>query len=200
MTRKVVPAVLLALLAAACGSGPPPAPAGATPAGQGDWTGTLTRRVDLSESMDGATTTETYLATVAFHSTSVDIRRWTLSGDAAIKATGSIDMKSSETTPLGQCTLHYTDDMLAEGRLPVDGGLEQRGTQVEFSIQLPGLSGSLIAVRDESGCFGTRTESTEPWSVGAISVGGSGELSGNSVSGSTTLDAETVTWALTYQP
>lgn len=200
MRRKVMPSLLLALLAAACGSGPPPAPAGATPAGQGSWTGTLTRRVELSESMAGATTTSSYLATVQFSSTAADIRRWTLAGEATIKATGSMETLFSEATPLGQCTQHYTDDMLAEGRRPVDGGLEQRGTEVEFSIRLPGLDGTLTAVRDDSGCFGTRQESTEPWSVGAVTVGGSGELTGNTVSGSTTLGTETVSWTLTYGP
>ena len=103
------------------------ASAQSSPSG-GTWTGTLHRKEEHTtlQSGDGTSSkiTQTYEATITIRATAVDSGRWTITGPADIIGTFTSDWVSNQTTPLGPCNQHFTDDAEAKGTGVVDGGLE----------------------------------------------------------------------------
>ena len=200
------------LLVAACAGSPAPLATWQPPSQEpglvsGTWTGTVTRHFTrtTTDSSEGQETrvTETYDATVAISSVSVDIEAWTLAGQATIKATQSSDYRGHFTSTLGTCDKHYTDEDLAEGGSVVDGGLGADETSYEFHLNIPGFDGGTeTSMRDETGCLGTRSTETNPWPVGPVNLSGSGDVTDpGSISGTRTTPTEggedTVTWSFT---
>lgn len=195
-------------LVAACGGGAAPPPTAeasedSAPAG-GSWSGTVTRRWEeiveqTGEGMESKTA-QFYEVVVRLSSAQVDVGAWELTGDAEIVSTFTSDYKSSTTSSLGPCNVHYTDDAKGSGTVEVEGGLEAGDGLYQFHVNVPGLDGSNETVRDDSGCRGPNKTETTPWPVAPIRLGGSGDLTDpDHISGSTETQngaKETVTWDL----
>jgi len=207
MWTKAIGGGLLASMLAACGQETSPLPtAGETAPANGTWSGVVTRTwsESVAQSGDGVQSlvSQTYKAVVQVSTTQVDAGVWELGGSAEIVSTHTSDYQSRTTTSLGPCNVHYTDDAKGNGSVQVEGGLEAYDGSYQFHLNIPGLDGSNETVRDDSGCGGPNNSETTPWSVGPVTAGGSGDLSGsNHISGSTTEPREggedTVTWDLT---
>lgn len=207
MRLKATGSVVLVLgLLASCGGGtsPPAAEASEGTDAEGTWSGTVTRKWEesverLGEGMESKTT-QIYEATVRISSNQVDVGAWELSGDAEIVSTFTSDYKSSTTTPLGPCNVHYTDDAKGTGTVEVKGGLEAGDGFYQFHVNVAGLEGTNETVRDDSGCRGPNKSETTPWPVAPVTVGGSGEMGdADHISGSSETQngaKETVTWEL----
>lgn len=184
-------------------------------AAHGTWSGTLTYRTNTSssESAGGnrSETTGGYEATVRLWSTEGESPTWTLAGEAKIVSYYTTLFSSHTVTELGPCDTLYTDDARAEKSVPIEGGLELSDGFYNLSVQVPGIEGLLHAIRDDSGCAGSKLDEMNPYPVGPMSLGGSGETSNpNSISFSHTepiLNADgseagktTQTWGLTFNP
>jgi hypothetical protein len=142
-----------------------------------------------------------YKAVVSVTLTKVDLHAWTLTGQATIAGAYTSDYESRQTTPLGPCNVHYTDNASGGGSVAVDGGLEASDGFYQFHVNIGGLDGSNETVRDDSGCNGTNIRETTPWSVAPDRVGGSGDYTGNAISGSERNPREggqdVVSWSIT---
>lgn len=161
-------------------SNPSNASAPSNPAG-GTWTGTLRRQEEHTTRQSGggnaSRITQTYDATVTIRATAVDAGRWTLAGPVNIIATFSSDWVSRQTSSLGPCNQHYTDDAEAKGAGVIDGGLEIDDDFFQLTVQLPGIDGGpMNSVRDDTGCFGSRTAESNPWRAAEQTLGESGKL------------------------
>ena len=177
-------------------------PGGPGPGGPGG--SILSKWDERAEVIGGDTSsviTQQYAATVDVTLTQVDIGSWTLTGTADITSSYTSDFEAHFTTPLGPCNQHYTDAASAVGSVDVEGGLEARDGFYQFYVNIGGLDGANDTVRDDSGCNGTTTQETTPWSVAPVFVGESGAFSGTHFSGSTSEPreggAETLTWDFT---
>ena len=180
-----------------------------SPAG-GTWTGTLQRKEEHTtlQSGDGTSSKiiQTYEATITIRATAVDSGRWTLAGPANIIGTFTSDWVSTQTTPLGPCNEHYTDDAQAKGMGVVDGGLEIDDDFFQLTVQVPGIdNGTMSSVRDDSGCRGSRTLENNPWAVSAQTLGDSGKLTDPNVISITKREPDangivTTTWNLRRTP
>ena len=193
---------LVVLLSSACGSAsePPAAdrsaasqasspanapaqsttPSPADPSG-GTWTGTLRRQEDHTTVQSGGGNTsrirQTYDATITIRATAVDIGRWTLAGPATIIGTFSSDWVSRQTSALGPCNQHYTDEAEAKGTGVIEGGLEIDDDFFQLTVRVPGIdTGTMNSVRDDTGCFGSRTAESNPWTAAEETLGESGRL------------------------
>jgi hypothetical protein len=129
--------------------------------------------------------TQQYSATVRVSLTKVDEGAWTITGVADIVSSFTSDWVSNQTSPLGPCNAHYTDNAMASGTVDVEGGLEARDGFYQFYVNIPGVDGSNATVRDDSGCRGPNNAETTPWSAAPIMAAGSGEMtSARTISGS----------------
>ena len=184
------------------------ASAQANPTG-GTWTGTLQRKEEHTtlQSGDGTSSKiiQTYEATITIRATAVDSGRWTLAGPANIIGTFTSDWVSTQTTPLGPCNEHYTDDAQAKGMGVVDGGLEIDDDFFQLTVRMPGVDGTMTSVRDDTGCFGSRTAETNPWAAAERTLGESGQLADPNVISVTRKEPDgnnvvTTTWNLRRTP
>ena len=212
-TGLLATGLLAAVLLAGCGAGtglpaPTPTPT-ATPTPQNNpGSGTITREWSESVTQSGGGSTsvirQAYKAVVLVNLTKVDIRAWTIDGKATITATFTSDFQSQTSTPLGPCNVHYTDDASGAGNVDVEGGMEAGDGTYEFHVNIPGLDGSNNTVRDDSGCFGGTNRETTPWPVAPDMVGGSGNYSGNGISGNTSKPREggkdAASWSFSITP
>jgi hypothetical protein len=151
--------------------------------------GTITRSWSESVTQLGSGTssviTQQYAATVNVSLTKVDEGAWTITGPASIVSAFTSDWVSNQTSPLGPCNVHYTDNAGASGTVDVEGGLEARDGFYQFYVNIPGVDGSNATVRDDSGCNGPNNQETTPWSAAPITASGSGEMTGSrTISGS----------------
>ena len=185
------------------------ATAQSNPAG-GTWSGTLRRQEEQTVQESGGGTaskiTQTYDATVTIRATAVDAGRWTLVGQATITGTFSSDWVSRQTSSLGPCNQHFTDDAEAKGTGVIDGGLEIDDDFFQLTVQVPGIdNGTMSSVRDDSGCRGSRTLENNPWAVSAQTLGDSGKLTDPNVISITKREPDangivTTTWNLRRTP
>ena len=184
------------------------APAQSNPPG-GTWTGTLRRQEEqtVEESGGGSASkiTQTYDATVTIRATAVDAGRWTLAGQANIMATFSSDWVSRQTSSLGPCNQHFTDDAEAKGSGVIEGGLEIDDDFFQLTVRVPGVDGTMTSVRDDTGCFGSRTTETNPWPAAEKTLGESGQLADPNVISVTRKEPDgnnvvTTTWNLRRTP
>lgn len=180
--------------------------AGASGAVPGGAASSITRSWSESVTQLGSGTssviTQQYAATVNVSLTKVDEGAWTITGDANIVSAFTSDWVSRQTSSLGPCNVHYTDDAMASGTVVVEGGLEARDGFYQFYVNIPGVDGSNATVRDDSGCNGPNNQETTPWSAAPITASGSGELtSPRTISGSSSAPREggedRVTWSFT---
>ena len=151
--------------------------------------GTITRSWSESVTQRGSGTssviTQQYAATVNVSLTKVDEGAWTITGPASIVSAFTSDWVSNQTSPLGPCNVHYTDNAGASGTVDVEGDLEARDGFYQFYVNIPGVDGSNATVRDDSGCNGPNNQETTPWSAAPITASGSGEMTGSrTISGS----------------
>jgi hypothetical protein len=223
--RAAGSALVAIMLLAACGTGttgvpptptPTPSPTiqgGGVPGGQpggGGGTGggagsSITRAWSETVKDSGGGTTsvihQEYKAAVRLTLTKVDIGNYEITGTASISGVFTSDYTSQQTSVLGPCNVHYTDNASGGGSVAVDGGLEARDGFYQFTVNIPGLDGSNDTVRDDSGCNGTNIRETTPWSVAPDRVGGSGEYTGNAISGTTSRPRQggqdVTTWSFT---
>jgi hypothetical protein len=175
----------------------------------GTWTGTLHRKEEhtTEEAGDGTASriTQTYEATITIRATAVDVGRWTLAGPANIIGTFSSDWASRQTTALGPCNQHFTDDAEAKGAGAIDGGLEIDDDFFQLTIHVPSADGTMSSVRDDTGCFGSRTAETNPWTAAEERLGESGQLTDPNVISFTKREPDangvvTTTWNLRRTP
>jgi len=144
--------------------------------------------------------TQQYAATVIVSLTKVDVGAWTIAGTATIMSAFTSDWVSQQTSSLGPCNVHYTDDAKASGTVVVEGGLEASDGFYQFYVNIPGVDGSNATVRDDSGCNGPNNQETTPWSAAQMMASGSGDMTGSrAISGSSSVPREggddTVTWS-----
>lgn len=175
-------------------------------AGSGGPDGSITRRWSESVTQSGSGTssviTQEYRAAVEVSLSKVDEGAWIISGPASISSAYTSDWRSNQTSSLGPCNAHYTDDASATGTVDVEGGLEARDGSFQFHVNIPGVDGSNVTVRDDSGCNGPNKQETAPWSVAPITASGSGDMTGaRTISGRSSTPREngedTVTWTFT---
>ena len=185
-------------------NGQPGAGSGTTGGGGPD--GSITRTWSESVTQTGGGTssviTQRYTAVVSVSLTRVDEGAWTISGPASVSSTYTSDWKSNQTSTLGPCNVHYTDNATAMGSVQVEGGLEARDGYYQFHVNIPGVDGSNETVRDDSGCNGPNNRETTPWAAASITAGGSGDLTDpRTISGSSseprTGGEDTVSWRFT---
>ena len=160
------------------------------------WSESVTQRGSGTSSV----ITQQYAATVSVSLTRVDVGAWTITGTANIVSAFTSDWVSQQTSSLGPCNVHYTDDAMASGAVVVEGGLEASDGFYQFYVNIPGVDGSNATVRDDSGCNGPNNQETTPWSAAPITASGSGEMtSSRTISGSSREPREggedTVTWS-----
>ena len=175
----------------------------------GIWTGTVRRQEEqLTQQSGGGTTSktqQTYDATAMIKATPADEGRWTITGTATVAATFSNLWISRQTTPLGPCNQHFTDEAEARGTGAIDGGLEIDDDNFQLLVRLPGVDGTMHSVRDDTGCFGSSTADTNPWPAADRTLGESGRLTDPAVisvirrepNGNTIV---TTTWSLRRTP
>jgi hypothetical protein len=190
------------------GAGAPPgAASGATAGGGPD--GSITRTWSESVTQTGVGTssviTQRYTALVSVSLTKVDEGAYSISGTASITSTYTSDWKSSQTSTLGPCNVHYTDNATAMGSVEVEGGLEAYDGFYQFHVNIPGVDGSNDTVRDDSGCNGPNKQEITPWAAAPITAAGSGEMTDpRTLSGSTTEPRtggeDSVSWSFTLPP
>jgi len=187
------------------GAGGPTAGGSGTAGGGGpDGSVTRTWSEDVRQTGDGTSSviTQQYMAVVSVSLSKVDEGAWTISGPASVSSTFTSDWKSNQTSPLGPCNVHYTDNATAMGTVEVEGGLEARDGFYQFYVNIPGVDGSNDTVRDDSGCNGPNNLETTPWAAAPITASGSGDMADpRTVSGSSneprTGGEDTVTWSFT---
>ena len=184
--------------------GQPGAGAGAIGGGGPDGSITHTWSERVTQTGDGTSSviTQRYTAVVSVSLTKVDEGAWTISGSASITSSYTNDWKSSQTSSLGPCDVHYTDNATAMGTVEVEGGLEAWDGFYQFHVNIPGVDGSNDTVRDDSGCKGPINRETTPWAAAPVTAGGSGDMSGpRTISGSSseprTGGEDTVSWSFT---
>ena len=184
--------------------GPPGAGSGAAAGGGPD--GSITRTWSESVTQLGSGTssviTQQYKAVVSVSLSKVDEGAWTISGPANVSSTFTSDWKSNQTSPLGPCNVHYTDNASAMGSVQVEGGLEARDGFYQFHVNIPGVDGSNDTVRDDSGCNGPNNQETTPWAAAPITAAGSGDMTdARTISGSSseprTGGEDSVSWSFT---
>ena len=175
----------------------------------GTWTGTLRRHEEHTTQESGggnaSKITQTYDATITIRATAVDSGRWTLAGQATIIGTFSSDWVSRQTSSLGPCNVHYTDDAQAKGAGVIEGGLEIDDDFFQLTVRVPGVDGTMNSVRDDSGCFGSRTTESNPWTAAEETLGESGKLADPNVISVTRKEPDatgvvTTTWNLRRTP
>jgi hypothetical protein len=168
--------------------------------------GTITRTWSDSVTQLGSGTSsvvnQRYTAVVSVSLSKVDEGAWTISGSANISSTYTNDWKSNQTSSLGPCNVHYTDNASASDTVSVEGGLEARDGFYNFYVNVPGVEGSNATVRDDSGCNGPNDSETTPWSTAPMTASGSGEMtSPRTISGSSSEPRQngedTLTWRFT---
>jgi len=142
-------------------------------------TRTWSERVMERGSGTSSVITQQYTAAVSVSLTKVDEGAWTITGTASIVSAFTSDWVSNQTSSLGPCNVHYTDDAMASGTVDVEGGLEARDGFYQFYVNIPGVDGSNATVRDDSGCNGPNNHETTPWSAASIMASGSGEMTGS---------------------
>jgi hypothetical protein len=202
-TTEVEPTSSPSTQVGAVPGGPPGGGGGGGGAGGGDSSVTREWSETVTESGGGVRSVihQEYKAVVRVTLTKVDIHAWTITGQATITAAFTSDYESRMTTPLGPCNVHYTDDASGGGTVAVEGGLEASDGTYQFHVNIPGLDGTNDTVRDDSGCNGSNNRETTPWSVAPDLVGGSGQYTGSSISGSFTKPREggqdAATWRFT---
>lgn len=160
------------------------------------WSESVTQRGSGTSSV----ITQRYTATVRVSLTKVDVGAWTITGTADIDSAFTSDWVSQQTSSLGPCNVHYTDDAKASGTVAVEGGLEASDGFYQFYVNIPGVEGSNATVRDDSGCNGPNNLETTPWSAAPITASGSGEMTGpRTISGNSRAPREggedTLTWS-----
>jgi hypothetical protein len=179
---------------------------GSTAAGGGGPDGTITRKWSESVTQSGGGTssviTQRYEAVVSVSLSKVDEGGWTISGPASISSAYTSDWRSNQTSALGPCNVHYTDNAGAADTVDVEGGLEARDGFYNFYVSIPGADGSNVTVRDDSGCNGPNNQETTPWSAAPITASGSGDMTNaRTISGSSSTPREngedTLTWSFT---
>jgi hypothetical protein len=162
------------------GGAQPGAGSGAVGAGGPD--GSITRSWSEEVIQNGVGTssvvTQKYQAVVSVTLTKVDEGAYSISGTANVTSTYTSDWKSSQTSTLGPCNVHYTDNATAMGTVDVEGGLEAYDGFYQFYVNIPGVDGSNDTVRDDSGCNGPNNQETTPWAAAPITAGGSGDMTG----------------------
>jgi hypothetical protein len=175
---------------------------GAQPGGgpAGSITRTWSESVTELGSGTSSVITQQYTASVSVSLTKVDEGAWTITGPASIASSFTSDWVSNQTSSLGPCNVHYTDDAMASGTVDVEGGLEARDGFYQFYANIPGVDGNNATVRDDSGCNGPSKSETTPWSAAPITASGSGEMTGSrTISGSSSNPREggedTLTWS-----
>lgn len=177
--------------------------AGSGAAGGGGPDGSITHTwsESVTQTGDGTSSviTQRYTAVVSVSLTEVDEGAWTISGPASVTSSYTNDWKSNQTTTLGPCNVHYTDNATAMGSVQVEGGLEARDGFYQFYVNIPAVDGSNDTVRDDSGCNGSIQREMTPWMAAAITAGGSGDLTDpRTLSGSSsrprTGGEDTVSW------
>jgi hypothetical protein len=165
------------------GTGPGSQPGGGAGAGGGGPDGSITRTWSESVTQSGSGTssviTQQYTAVVSVSLTKVDEGAWTITGPASISSAFTSDWVSNQTSSLGPCNVHYTDNAGASGTVDVEGGLEARDGFYQFYVNIPGVDGSNATVRDDSGCNGPNNQETTPWSAAPFTASGSGEMTGS---------------------
>jgi len=175
----------------------------------GTWTGTLQRKEEHTtlQSGDGTSSKiiQTYEATITIRATAVDSGRWEIAGPANITGTFSSNWISNQTTPLGPCNVHYTDDAQAKATGVVEGGMEIDDGLFQLRVQVPGADGTMSSVRDDSGCRGTNTSENNPWAVSEQTLTESGKLTDPNVISVTRREPDptgvvTTTWNLRRTP
>ncbi len=184
--------------------GPQGAGSGMTGGGGPDGSITRTWSESVTQTGDGTSSviTQRYTAVVSVSLTKVDEGAWTISGPASVSSTYTSDWKSNQTSTLGPCNVHYTDNATAMGSVEVEGGLEASDGFYQFYVNIPGVDGSNDTVRDDSGCNGPNNRETTPWAAAPITAAGSGDLTGpRTISGSSSVPRtdgeETVSWTFT---
>jgi hypothetical protein len=179
---------------------------GSAAVGGGGSSGSITRRWSESVTQIGSGTssviTQQYMAVVSVSLSKVDEGGWTISGPASISSGYTSDWKSNQTSALGPCNVHYTDDASASDTVDVEGGLEARDGFYNFYVNIPGADGSNATVRDDSGCNGPNNQETTPWSAAPITASGSGDMTdARTISGSSSEPRQngedTLTWSFT---
>jgi hypothetical protein len=179
---------------------------GSAAVGGGGSNGSITRRWSESVTQIGSGTssviTQQYMAVVSVSLSKVDEGGWTISGPASISSGYTSDWKSNQTSALGPCNVHYTDDASASDTVDVEGGLEARDGFYNFYVNIPGADGSNATVRDDSGCNGPNNQETTPWSAAPITASGSGDMTdARTISGSSSEPRQngedTLTWSFT---
>jgi hypothetical protein len=196
-----------ALPSSRCVSGAPGQSGGGSAASAGGGPdGSITRRWSESVTQSGGGTsgvvTQQYMAVVEVSLSNVGDGGWTISGPASISSTYTSDYRNNQTSSLGPCNVHYTDNASASDTVAVEGGLEARDGFYNFYVNIPGADGSNATVRDDSGCNGPNKQETTPWSAAAITVSGSGDMTdARTISGGSSTPREngedTVTWTFT---
>lgn len=179
---------------------------GSAAVGGGGPDGSITRRWSESVTQTGGGTssviTQQYTAVVRVSLDKVDEGAWTISGTASISGEYTSDWRSNQTSPLGPCNVHYTDNASASDTVDVEGGLEARDGFYQFYVSIPGADGSNDTVRDDSGCNGPNNRETTPWSAAPITASGSGDMTdARTISGSSSEPRQngedTLTWSFT---
>jgi hypothetical protein len=173
---------------------------------RGGANGSITRKWSESVTQTGGGTssviTQQYLAVVSVSLSKVDEGGWTISGPASISSAYTSDWRSDQTSALGPCNVHYTDNASASDTVDVEGGLEARDGFYQFYVNIPGADGSNATVRDDSGCNGPNNQETTPWSAAPITASASGDMTdARAISGSSSTPRQggedTLTWSFT---
>jgi hypothetical protein len=173
---------------------------------RGGANGSITRKWSESVTQTGGGTssviTQQYLAVVSVSLSKVDEGGWTISGPASISSAYTSDWRSDQTSALGPCNVHYTDNASASDTVDVEGGLEARDGFYQFYVNIPGADGSNATVRDDSGCNGPNNQETTPWSAAPITASASGDMTdARTISGSSSTPRQggedTLTWSFT---
>lgn len=177
---------------------------GTTPGGGPDGSITRTWSESVTQTGDGTSSviTQRYTALVSVSLTKVDEGAWAISGSASVSSTYTNDWKSNQTSSLGPCNVHYTDNATAMGSVQVEGGLEASDGFYQFYVNIPGVDGSNDTVRDDSGCNGPNNREMTPWTAAPTTAGGSGDMTDpRTISGSSseprTGGEDTVSWTFT---
>jgi hypothetical protein len=165
-------------------------------------TRTWSETVEVSGDGVQSVTHQSYSAVVHLTMTGED-GTWTFTGTADITAAFTSNYSAQKADILGApCDVHYTDDASASGTVQIDGGLEASDGFYQFFVNIPGVdTGTNNTVRNDSDCGGPNTIDSTPWSAAPISASGSGEYTGTTISGSssvpTTGGEDKVTWSFT---
>jgi hypothetical protein len=182
---------------------------GQSNAAGGTWSGTVHRKEEHTTLQSGEGTsskiTQTYEATITIRATAVDSGRWEIAGPATVIGTFSSNWISNQSTPLGPCNVHYTDDAQAKATGVVEGGMEIDDDLFQLRVQVPGADGTMSSVRDDSGCRGTNTSENNPWAVSEQTLTESGKLTDPNVISVTRREPDptgvvTTTWNLRRTP